>query len=311
MNNFCFIIDVLDIDFKLPIEIIPNHWFRKATSKQIKIIKKQLERLNVPNYPYESNIIQEKKTNAGTSRSYEPIKSQKDFKYYVISFEGTNEHIHGLEHAANLIEHDINIGIQFLYIKSGVNSISYNPYILSNLFRDGIASRIEAISLTLQELSEISNNYKLIDNLDTNRYPNIAKAVNDFHQTKMIPEITKLKALSYFAIIESLLTHKPKPTDTIDSINRQIKTKMFLLNKRFQRKINYPSYFGQTPHEKVWNTLYDYRSSIAHGANIDFNSTFKILTSHANIQNFLRDNLKLLILYSLDDPDFLTDLKNC
>jgi len=311
MDNFCFIINVLDIDSKLPIEIIPNHWFRKATSKEIKIIKEQLERLNVPNYPYESNIIQEKKTNAGASWSYEPIKSQKDFKYYVISFKGTNEHINKLELAANLIEHDINIGIQFLHFKSGGHGSSYNPYILSNLFSDRIMGRTKVKSPTLQELLEISNNYKLIDNLDTNHYTNIIKAVNDFHQTKMIPERTELKALSYFSIIESLLTHKPKPTDTIDSISRQIKTKMFLLNKRFQRKINYPSYFGQTPHEKVWNTLYDYRSSIAHGANIDFNSTFKILTSHANIQNFLRDNLKLLILYSLDDPDFLTDLKNC
>lgn len=45
-----------------------------------------------------------------------------------------------------------------------------------------------------------------------------------------------------------------------------------LLDARWSRKIDY-SPFGGTKPEKVWSTIYEYRSAIAHGGNADFSAT--------------------------------------
>ena len=39
---FCFIFDNIDFKDKLPLELIPGHWFRKATLEEIDHIKKAL-----------------------------------------------------------------------------------------------------------------------------------------------------------------------------------------------------------------------------------------------------------------------------
>ena len=162
------------------------------------------------------------------------------------------------------------------------------------------------------ELLEININYDNIVNLDKLQYPNIFRAITDFHQTKMITDHSALKVLSYFSIIESLLTHVPRPVDTIDSLTRQVSTKMSLLSKRFQRSLNYTRYFPQLPTpEKAWSKLYSFRSTIAHGGDANFKGEFSALISRDNIHEFLKESLKLLLLYTLREPDFVADLQKC
>lgn len=162
------------------------------------------------------------------------------------------------------------------------------------------------------ELREITYNYNQIVALDVGRYPNVSKAISDFHQTKCITNRSSLKILAYFSIIECLLTHSPLPADRTDSITRQISAKMSLLSKRFQREIQYESFFPNiTGIEKVWRKLYDYRSAIAHGENPDFTHNFRVLTSTDNIRPFLVESCKLIILYALKEPEFLADLQKC
>ena len=148
--------------------------------------------------------------------------------------------------------------------------------------------------------------------VDEREYLYISRAISDLHQTKMITNHSILKVLSYFSIIECLLTHVPRPFDTIDSLTRQVSTKMSLLSKLFQRELDYTLHFPQLPKpEKVWIELYSYRSTIAHGGEANFDGPFKSLLSRDNIQDFLKQSLKLLILYSLKQPDFVTDLQRC
>src|ERR1700686_3377378 len=44
--------------------------------------------------------------------------------------------------------------------------------------------------------------------------------------------------LAYFAILESLLTHKPEPNDPYSSITRQVKNKVALLNHRWSPSLD-------------------------------------------------------------------------
>jgi hypothetical protein len=313
-ENFCFIVDSINFMGKLPVEIISGHWFRKATTEEIQRIKQELS--NHSSNPdivfmmYEHKFVPEKKD--GTSQKSVPLPS-KDWRYYVISFNGFNDKILNIEYSANLLKHDINIGFTFFSQQEiGAYGIGYNPFITSTFFADKTMDFQQEISLKSNELLEIKTNYNSITNLDKLLYANISRAIADFHYIKMITNRSALKVLSYFSIIECILTHNPRPIDTIDSLTHQIWTKMSLLSKMFQRKLDYTLHFPQLKEpEKVWKELYSYRSTIAHGGEAKFDGSFKSLVSQDKVQEFLKESLKLLLLYSLKEPEFITDLQRC
>lgn len=314
-ENFCFIVDSINFEGKLPFEVIPSHWFRKATTEEIPHIKKALVthssmRPEIVTALYEHKFVPENKD--GTSWQSVPLPPE-DWRYYVISFEGYNDKIRNIQYSANLLKHDINIGLEFLSLW-GIDGygVGYNPFITSTFFADQRIGFQQEISFGSNELLEINTNYNNITNLDNLRYTNIPRAISDLHETKMITNRSVLKVLSYFSIIECILTHVPQPIDTIGSLTHQVSTKMSLLSKRFQRKLDYTLHFPQLPKpEKVWEKLYSYRSAIAHGGEANFNGDFKSLLSGDNILEFLKESLKLLLLYSLKEPDFVTDLQRC
>ena len=87
---------------------------------------------------------------------------------------------------------------------------------------------------------------------------------------------------------------------------------MSLLSKRFQRELDYTLHFPQLPKpEEVWKKVYSYRSAIAHGGEANFDGEFKSLLNGDNIREFLKESLKLLLLYALKEPEFIADLQKC
>jgi hypothetical protein len=302
-SGFAHVLDSLHIPGKLPIEIIPGHEFRRATDQEIDRIKIELKNHRLVILPYEHRIISLEK--GYTTEQLPPNK----WKYYVISFKNTNDKLRTIEYAANLLKNDISLGYTFFNQFGGV---VFSQAEISTFFIDHYIDWYTVKSIKRSEIHEINHNYNMITNLDSVRYPNIIKALSDFHQTKMITNRSILKVLSYFSIIECLLTHPPRPIDTIDSITRQISTKMSLLSKRFQRELEYNLYFPSlTDSEKLWKKLYSYRSQVAHGGNPDFSKQFLELQSHEKIRLFLFENLKLLLLYTLKEPEFISDLQKC
>ncbi|GAB5558470.1 MAG: hypothetical protein SynsKO_01170 [Synoicihabitans sp.] len=142
----------------------------------------------------------------------------------------------------------------------------------------------------------------------------IIQALNDYGRIGMLPEYTDAANLAYFSCLEKLLTHKPEPKDTIDSIRRQLRTKLKLLRKRFARTIEFENYIDSstlTTDSKIWNKLYDYRSTIAHGGTVDFAKEFKALRGVENITQLLKETLRLTIIEGLLNEEFLLDLKDC
>jgi hypothetical protein len=116
--------------------------------------------------------------------------------------------------------------------------------------------------------------------------------------------------LGYFAILESILTHNPIPTDPYDSITRQVKKKLALLNNRWSEKIDY-SVFGGVAAEKLWTKMYAYRSSLAHGGKADFARDLRLLGSHFQALNLIKGTVKKIIRHSLDESQLLVDLRDC
>ncbi len=307
-EHFCFISDVINFKGKLPLEVIPGHWFRKANPEETQRIKRELDARGVRLHRYEHKFVPAAKEGSWQSIQLPP----EEWRYHVISFDGSNDKIGDIEYSANLLKHDINVAFTFFSQEGIPSGIMYNPYITSTFFADRGIRLHEEILLESNELLEINTNYDGIVNLDKLQYPNIFRAISDFHQTKMITNRSVLKVLSYFSIIECLLTHVPRPLDTIDSLTRQVSTKMSLLSKLFQRELAYTLHFPQSPTpEKAWRKLYSYRSAVAHGGEADFNGVFANLLSLDNIQEFLKESLKLLLLYTLKEPDFVADLQQC
>ena len=301
-SGFAHVLDSLDVSGKLPIEIIPGHEFRRATDQEIDRIKRELKNHRLVISPYEHRIISTEK-----SFTTKPLPSTR-WKYYVISFNNTNDELRTIENASNLLKNDISLG--YMFFNQG--GLGFSQAEISTYFIDHFSYWYTSKLIKRSEILEINYNYNLITNLDPIRYPPIVKALSDFHQTKMITDRSLLKVLSYFAIFECVLTHLPHPNDTIDSITRQIRTKMSLLGKRFQRELEYSLYFPSlTDPEKIWKKLYDYRSRLAHGESVDFTRQFHELQSHDKIRFFLLESLKLLLLYALKEPEFISDLQKC
>ena len=166
---------------------------------------------------------------------------------------------------------------------------------ISTIIADQSDRLLKPKTIGSAELVEIAENYILISRVDSVKFPNVPKALSDFHQTKAMTNRSNLKILSYFSIIEYLLTHHPLASDRTDSITRQISLKMCLLTKRFLREIHYDLFFNNISElEKVWEILCDFRSLIAHGRIPDFKRDYLTLQSTDNIRLFLKKNLNSL-----------------
>ncbi len=125
-----------------------------------------------------------------------------------------------------------------------------------------------------------------------------------------LPYKSPLLFLGYFAILESLLTHQPKQTDTIDSITRQVKQKVMLLDNRWQPRIDYSQFGGNKP-ETIWTTMYSYRSCLAHGREPDFKGNLQLLGNTDRALELLKQTVKSVLRQALLEPQLILDLQNC
>lgn len=304
-SGFAHVLNSLNVSAQLPFQLIPDHWFRRAEPQEIKRIKKQLTA-----HPDATSLYEYEVTEIDDSTTQSRPMPADQWRYYVISYSPNNSKMGYIEYAANLLKDDISLGYSF---HSHESVISYTFSLISTYFVDIHTPYSDFPKpITDEELGQISTNYGLVTGLDKTRYPNVSRAVADFHWTKAITDSFTLKVLSYFSIIECLLTHPPRPDDRTDSVTRQITSKMCLLSKRFQRDLQYHSFFPNISEpRKVWKNLYLYRNLLAHGGDIDFHQKFSTLVNTKNIRSFLVETIKLLILYALREPEFLADLQKC
>jgi hypothetical protein len=125
-----------------------------------------------------------------------------------------------------------------------------------------------------------------------------------------LPPHSPLRFLGYFAVLESLLTHQPKQTDPYDPITRQVKKKLALLDRRCEPHIDYSSFAGANT-DTVWAKMYAYRSRLAHGSTVDFDTELKLLGSADNALRLIKQTAKAIGRHALIEPQLLVDLRDC
>ncbi|MCC6667202.1 MAG: hypothetical protein IT375_25875 [Polyangiaceae bacterium] len=160
----------------------------------------------------------------------------------------------------------------------------------------------------IQELRATYTAYKNHDNAVVDLHA----AVRRYWTLKEVPENSDMHLLGLFGILESLLTHKPDDKDPTDSLTRQIKNKMNLLNTRFKRPLPYSERLGQVDPIKVWGALYGLRSCAAHGTTADFKSgSLRILKSAAAAKELVGLAVVATMRQALEEPALVRDLKGC
>ncbi len=309
-NIFCFVMSHLDMEGKLPVEIMPNHVFDKATDGEIGLIKRQLEHFSVlvsQSTRYEIGYAGIPHPQFGNIWKSVP---PEQWRYWVIRVNLNQkmflqEKLY-LEVAGCLLREEIEIGFFFIGESWGL-STTHQPF---SFFAD-TSSLFYAHKVDPETFKAVANYVALLKTAQTKRPNHFASSLN-FLYVNSLPRFSHFQALACFAVIESLLTHKPKATDPTESLTRQIKTKMQLLSKRFSRPLKHEDYFPKLPEKKLWSTLYELRSRIAHGDNIDFKSNdLASLEGPQHVIFFLKEATKLLIIKALEDPALIDDLKEC
>jgi hypothetical protein len=241
---------------------------------------------------------------------------KKEWRYFVIEFNGGNEELALLEKALCIAPCGLELGFTLSRVTLGKKVFPACLYSPPRLFQslsalsyahspERGAGQIITVA-DAEQVGEIFAALKAHDNgvLDLDR---IFKLV---FELKDLPHFSPLQILGSFAALESILTHAPAPADLHDSITRQIKQKLALLNRRWQPPLDYSS-FQPLPHDKIWSKMYDYRSAIAHGGLPDFKSKLSVLKSANSANALISETLKKTICQALKEPQLLADLHEC
>ena len=299
--GFAFVANLSAVRGPAKMHLAKGHQLRRATAKEIETIRRSLQELSPsPRFLFtdlwERRLFQRDRIQEGLPES--------EWRYFVIAFRGSNHTIASIREASEIAP--VELEILFTVVNGGL--VWHQDHLFQAL-QEAQHNDDFFVEISAGDVSDIK---RLRTQLEGNvsHVLNLRPFLNQLAGLKGFPRRSPLRFLGYFAILESLLTHSPQPTDPYDSITRQVKKKLILLDHRWPRKIDYTP-FGGASTEKIWGGMYAYRSDVAHGNMPDFKKKFSILKNHALALGLLKETTKAIIRYGLDEPQLLVDLREC
>lgn len=315
VKNFAFISNPLDVRFRTAVEVIPGHIFKKATPRQISLIKEWMSKNNFLRFwnPYEldSKLVMKKGTQ--TQHTAIPLKPIQ-FRYFIIEFQGNNAAIHDLGLAGNICPVQLRCDLQFDYLfgkadkntSPGVTSHIASTY---NFFSEMSHSTPLVKRLLMRDLQCLGNVYNRIKFAEKD-FPEIFRSIEMFNSVMGVHRSSDFYTLGLFAVIESVIAHEPRE-NAGDSLNHQISTKLPLVTRLFDREMDCSSFFDECSESTLWKTLYSYRSNIAHGKQTNFTGKQSRLRSRKSVLAFLEIFVPSLLRLALNEPQLIQDLQSC
>jgi hypothetical protein len=315
LHGFAFVSYPIQIDSSLlPFSFDNILVFDKPTEEELKMIRKNLDEMHgIQDFKRPFEAVNYREEGHGEDFHVMNFKKldEKDWLYNVIRFvyEGPevnpfwNKPISKLQLASLTQSKKIRIGPTFyneLKSKSGRFTEDWEHF--SYIHNDIIDNVWNS-----EDLEKLKVAYEKICTLEID-YPDLYRSLKLLDSIPKFVGFNEFMNLSLFSVIESVLTHAPKSDS--DSITHQIKTKVNLLSKRFDVEIDYSS-FGGANDDTIWKKLYEFRSRIAHGGNIDFQKSLSILKDSYTVQLFLENFLSTMLRNAINDPELYVDLKKC
>jgi hypothetical protein len=307
-HSFAFLLNVARAGDDLP-PIATNHAIRRANSQEVTAIKTVLDTSSVGT----DWAVWEKERQARERGGATFIDlPENQWRYFVIPFEGSNNTIVTIERALCLAPFELHVGFTLLngvFAPETHPMLIYSPGRLFAQSRRAMENKLPFIDIDASTLRTLSAIREQLLGFDQTLF-NLPGLILQLLDLEALPHNSRMLFLGYFAILESTLTHQPRKDDTIDSITRQVRQKILLLDNRWQPRLDYGAFPVNQP-AKLWNTMYAYRSSLAHGGKVDFQRELKDLVDHDTALALVKQTVKAILRYMLAEPKLLLDLKNC
>jgi hypothetical protein len=307
-RGYAFLLNVESVPVPADSEILPGHVLRRASSAEIESIRKALVDLAASDPHARYFWEQPWPPPDGPVQRLPP----EAWRYFVVAFEGTNATMIKLRQVFTLSHIEPCVGFTIVYqagmIEGGVIWNEAELFHALQHARDEEAWQFHAIRPTdVRELTRLFHAVQAHDHsvLDLRPVLHGLSSLNNMRHD------SPLRFLGYFALLESLLTHAPKPTDPYDSITRQVKRKLSLLNHRLTKPIDYGARFGSAKSDTIWDKMYAYRSDIAHGVAPDFTKDLALLKRPTEALKLLRETTRAVARHGLAEPQLLVDLREC
>jgi hypothetical protein len=310
-DNFAFVVYVSSLVGANKFLLAPGHELRRASVEEIQIIKELLLHLNGGmlrghSDPFESVI----------RRNWMMIPlPENEWRYFVIGFRGSPDSVLRINNAFCLADMEFRVAFTVLRDKAihptKYDEWIYNPNSLFQTFEKARANQIEFQDFSSNMAEQVVSLFRQLEEHDPEVLPmgRIAGQLINVEQLPSSP-YSDSRFLGYFGILESLLTHRPNPNDPYDSITRQVKKKLVLLNHRWSTPLDYSFFAGAKP-DIVWAKMYAYRSCLAHGATPDFTGELAILRDADQALKLLKSAVKAVARQALDEPRLVADLRDC
>lgn len=282
--------------------LAPGHELRRATATEAASIKEIFDKLAGTVPVHRAEFLWETSHGADGRTLLE-----NEWRYFVISSTGSAQVPYELSLAFELVRAELEVGIAFH--TTPIQGFGWNPARLVHFLEGVLWDSSFFIEVSASDAEEIQAIRSQLQNHDATLL-DVRSLTGQLAQLKAFPHSSPLRFLGYFAILESILTHAPKPSDPYDSITRQVMRKLALLNHRFPRGMDY-SAFGGAPEETVWKRMYGYRSQLAHGGQPQFTGEFQVLVSHNAALKLIKEAVKATIRHALSEPQLLVDLREC
>ncbi len=228
-------------------------------------------------------------------------KSNENFIPYIFTFRNFNHLVPELELAGALMQPKLLCGMQAGYSDKNHDSISYYTLMSSeNMHWMGEQAKNPPKTYQRVDLNDFSQVFNIIISLSSeNHYKRILEL---YKSTMLIIKNTSLLTLSYFSVLEALLTNQ----DGL-SITKQLERKINLIFN-IDGEVESAPYFGSVSSKKLWANLYGLRSNIAHGNSYTIDSTLK---SFENVNDYLDLVVVKILRFSLNNQKLVEDLKAC
>lgn len=288
-------------------ELAPGHQLRRATDKEISAIRDVLTAQSDPRFTAWED---DKPTKQGSKLNYPPLPKQQ-WRYFVIDLKEAGPSVLDLEKTLAIAPVEIKIGFTLLHeLVPGkkLPVLIYHPGRLATQVRAVVANELPFVEMTSPVLTSVRHFHEQFLARDQS-VVNTERHLQQILELDALPFESPLLFLGYFAILESLLTHKPKETDTIDSITRQVKQKLMLLDNRWQPRIDYSGFKGKP--DAIWQKMYHYRSDIAHGTEPDFKNSLQGLVDSKRALALVKQTVKSVLRQTVIEPQLMLDLRNC
>jgi len=310
-NNIIF-------DVICPYEVIPGLQLRKPTSIELQRLRELVA--NSCNgsmgwyAPYEMNWVPEGH-NDGNSYRGEDIKDPESWKYWVLADKKGGRVVHELSNVTLLIDPAIELALSISFMggpdeKELVGYSGVSHHVGERHWGMSSRSKYRPNTVGVGHLALLRQLYDKLNGLDDS-YSFITNALRTFNQARRISDYSDLRVVGFFAVIESLITHAPRLSETLDSISHQIRGKMILLNKRFDSPVEIPKGFTEMSEEAMWTKLYAYRSIVAHGQRPSFDKKLSPLKDRSSVHRYLENACRALLRFALNEPQLIADLREC